>query len=125
MNIQRHFFRSPITFTQGWEDHRVIEKALEIKKSDTVAGILASGDNILNLLLYEPEKIYAFDISITQIYEMKLKLAAIQKLTHTDFLNLLGYQGNKLERVKIFNSLSKNLDTETYKFWKKHIKMDR
>ena len=123
MNIQRHFFRSPITFTKGWEDHRVIEKALEIKKSDTVVGIVASGDNILNLLLYEPKKIHAFDISITQIYEMKLKLAAIQKLNHTDFLNLLGYQGNKTKRVKIFNFLSKYLDAETYKFWKKNLKM--
>jgi S-adenosylmethionine-diacylglycerol 3-amino-3-carboxypropyl transferase len=123
MSFDRYIYRSPINFAQGWEDHKVIEKALDIKKGDVVGSILASGDNVLNLLLYEPEKIYTFDISAAQICEVKLKLAAIQNLNHYDFLTLLGYQGNKTERIKIFESLSKNLDDETYRFWKKYNKM--
>jgi len=53
-------FKSPIRFAQGWEDHRVVEEGLKIKKGDVLACILASGDNVLNLLRFKPEKIYFF-----------------------------------------------------------------
>ena len=116
-------FKSPIRFAQGWEDHRVVEEGLKIKKGDVLACILASGDNVLNLLRFKPEKIYAFEKSIEQIYEMKLKLTAIKNLSHTEFLILLGYLGKNNERVRLFNSISQKLDEDTYAFWKKHMRM--
>jgi len=113
-------FKSPLRYSQSWEDHRVIEKGLEIKKGDVVVSILSSGDNFLNLLRFEPKIMYGFDINPAQFYEVKLKIKAIETLGYEDFIKLLGYTGKDEERVKIFGSLSDKLDPETCSFWGKY-----
>ena len=102
MNVGDKLIKSPIRFAQGWEDHKVIEEGLNIKKGHVLAGILASGDNILNFIRFEPSKIYAFDISHAQIFEVKLKLTALEHLNHTEFITLLGYNGTDIERQEIY-----------------------
>lgn len=123
MKTSNLIFKSPIRFAQGWEDHRVIEEGLNIKKGQIIASVLASGDNVLNLLLLEPLEIYVFDVSDAQIYEVKLKLAAIKNLNYKDFLKIIGYDGKNKERIKIFYSISGKLDDETLSFWIKNIKI--
>ncbi|HEC81083.1 MAG TPA: DUF3419 family protein [Thermoplasmatales archaeon] len=123
MNNQHLLFRSPIDYAQGWEDHRIVEEALKVKKGDVLVCILASGDNVLNLLLFNPSKIYAFDVSLGQIHEMKLKLTGLRYLNHQEFITLLGYRGNGFERIKTFKSIEDKLDVETKRFWKKNIRM--
>ena len=119
------FFSSPIRYAQGWEDHEVVEEGLNVKKNDVLACILASGDNVLNLLLLEPSKIYAFDISVEQICEVKLKLVAIKNLNHQEFIIFLGYRGKNSERLQLFNKIKDKLDGETLDFWKRHMNMVR
>ena len=123
MNNQHILFRSPIDYAQGWEDHRVIEEGLDVREGDILVCILASGDNVLNLLLFNPSKIYAFDVSPGQIYEMKLKLTALQYLNHSEFITLLGYRGTGFERIEVFKSIEDRLDVETRYFWKKNRSM--
>jgi len=123
MNLKNLFLKSSIRYSQGWEDHKVIEEGLEINKNDSIASIISSGDNILNLLLFEPKKIYAYDISMPQIFELKLKIAAIKYLQYSDFIKLLGYSGNGKNRIKILKSINHKLDDETSIFWKKNKKI--
>ncbi len=113
-------FRSPLRYSQSWEDYNVVEKGLEVNKGDVVASILSSGDNVFNLLRYEPKIIYGFDRNSAQCYEVKLKMAAMGCFDHEDFLKLLGYVGDDDERQELFSYLSDKLDHETYTFWKKH-----
>ncbi len=116
-------FRSPLRYSQSWEDHRVVEKGLEINKGDVIASILSSGDNVFNLLRYEPKIIYGFDRNPAQFYEVKLKITAIDQLEHRDFLKLLGYVGEDDERRELFSYLADKLDPDTYDFWKNHRKI--
>jgi S-adenosylmethionine:diacylglycerol 3-amino-3-carboxypropyl transferase len=116
-------FKSPIRFTQSWEDHQVIESGLQVKKNDSVVAILSSGDNLLNLLRYEPAVIYGFDIDPAQIYEVKLKITAIEQLPYEDFLVVLGYTGTEGARVRLFHRLRQHLDNSTYSFWCRHINL--
>jgi S-adenosylmethionine:diacylglycerol 3-amino-3-carboxypropyl transferase len=118
-------FKSPIRYAQGWEDHRIIECGLQVKKNDTIVTILSSGDNTLNLLQFEPSAIYSFDINPAQIYEAKLKIAAIEQLSHTEFLTILGYTGAEQQREKLFHLLADHLDKDTLAFWNQHINLLR
>ena len=119
------YFKSPIQFSQSWEDHKVIEQGLSIKKGYNIVGILASGDNLLNFLRFEPGKIYGFDTNPIQIYETKLKIAAFKNLSYQNFITLMGYSGTEKDRIEIFNSIKKFLDRDSLLFWKKHIKLIR
>ena len=47
----------------------------------------SSGDQVLNALLSEPEKIDAFDISIFPRYFLELKIAAIKTLTREEYIS--------------------------------------
>jgi S-adenosylmethionine:diacylglycerol 3-amino-3-carboxypropyl transferase len=116
-------FKNPIRFSQSWEDYRVIECGLQVKKNDTIVAIISSGDNLLNLLRFEPTAMYGFDINPAQIYELKLKIAAIEQLPYTEFLTLLGYTGTEQQRVKLFHLLTHHLDNNTYTFWNQHINL--
>jgi len=118
-------FRSPLRYSQSWEDYNVIKEALDIRKNDIIVCILSSGDNFLNLLCSEPKLAYGFDKNLAQIHEVKLKLVAIKNLEYEDFIKLLGYVGEGKERIKIFFDLANKLDEDTYKFWKKHLKIIR
>lgn len=116
-------FKSPIRYSQSWEDHKIIENGLKIKKGDKVVSVLSSGDNFFNLLRFEPEIIYGFDKNIAQFYEVKLKIEAIKNLEYKEFIILLGHKGKDAERIKIFDYLKDRLDIETYTFWEKHKKI--
>lgn len=58
---------------------------LENKKK--VLCVIGSGDQVLNALLSEPEKIDAFDISIFPRYFLELKIAAIKTLTREEYIS--------------------------------------
>ena len=123
MNLSHILLKSPIKFAQGWEDFNVIREGLDIIKNQVIASIIASGDNVLNFLCYEPKKVFAFDISETQIFELKLKFAAINYLSYEEFIILLGYGGENKNRLEIYQSISEKLDEPTKKFWNENLKM--
>ena len=114
-------FQRPIRFAQSWEDYQVIESGLRVKKDDEIVAILSSGDNLLNLLRFEPAAIYGYDINPAQINEVKLKIAAIEHLPYPEFLTLLGYTGTEPQRKKLFHLLSPHLDTDAFTFWNRYI----
>lgn len=62
-----------------------ITDILENKKR--VLCVIGSGDQILNVLLSEPEKVDAFDISAFPRYFLELKIAAIKTLSREEYLS--------------------------------------
>jgi S-adenosylmethionine-diacylglycerol 3-amino-3-carboxypropyl transferase len=111
------FVRNPLRFSLGWEDYQVIEAGLQPKQGDAIIAILASGDIILNLLRFEPSVIYGVDFNPAQIHEVRLKLAAIEHLNHSEFLTLLGFSGYPEERLQLYTRLAPKLAPETNAFW--------
>ena len=116
-------FKNPIRYAQSWEDYKVIECGLQVKKNDTIVAIISSGDNLLNLLRFEPAAMYGFDINPAQINEVKLKITAIEQLSYPEFLTFLGYTGTEQQRVRLFHLLTNHLDNDTYTFWNQHINL--
>ena len=58
---------------------------LENKKK--VLCVIGSGDQLLNVLLSEPEKVDAFDISVFPRYFLELKIAAIKTLSREEYIS--------------------------------------
>jgi S-adenosylmethionine-diacylglycerol 3-amino-3-carboxypropyl transferase len=115
--------QTPIRYAQSWEDHRVIESGLQVKKNDTIVAIISSGDNLLNLTRFEPAAIYGFDINSAQIHEINLKIAAIEYLSYSEFLVFLGYAGTEQQRIELFHCLTPHIDSNTNVFWSQHLNL--
>ena len=75
-----------IRYSNCWEDSKILLEALQIKEGEVGLSIAGGGDNTLALLLANPEKIYAFDVNKTQLYLIKLKMTAIEKLSYDEVL---------------------------------------
>ncbi|RLF27010.1 MAG: hypothetical protein DRN01_03485 [Thermoplasmata archaeon] len=108
-----------IKYSMTWEDPIVIQKALNINKDDTLLSITSAGDNVLNLLLHNPERVISLDMNPCQNYLLELKMEAIKHLSHTEFLKLLGVTPSD-ERIGIYNSIRKQLPKEAQLFWDKN-----
>ena len=86
-----------VRYSRVWEDYKLLLGGLRVRRGqDVILSIASSGDNVLNLLLEEPKKILAFDMSPAQIAFCKLKLAAVLALRHhQDFVWFLGMENKK------------------------------
>lgn len=111
--VSQQWDLSLIRYSKVWEDHRTLSSALEVTKDDIIISITryiyiivvlckygrqlnyaflarSAGDNTLNLLLENPKKIVAVDLSPAQNAILELKIAAIKNLTYEDYLLVLG-----------------------------------
>lgn len=74
-----------------WEDPDLLSSALEIQSTDDVLSIGSAGCNCLHLLLSNPASVTAIDLSPSQLALIRLKKLAIEKLTHNEFMTLMGF----------------------------------
>ena len=92
---------------------------LENKKK--VLCVIGSGDQVLNALLSEPEKIDAFDISIFPRYFLELKIAAIKTLTREEYISFfiddIDHRREEYYDDLFFEKIAKELGEEERKFW--------
>ena len=79
-----------IRYAQAWEDADILTEAMGDAAGGDLVAICASGDNALALLLCNPGKVHAVDISAAQIECLNLRLGAYATLTHPEFLELMG-----------------------------------
>ena len=114
---------SVIRYSNVWEDHAILEDALDVKPDDDVLSVTSSGDNALNLLLAgEPHSVTAIDMSRAQNAIMNLKLTAIRNLPHhQDFLTLLGFHGLPERRLDIYRSLKPHLPASCSTFFDSNL----
>src|SRR3989344_4631170 len=109
-----------ILYSMCWEDPGVLLEALNISRKDKVLSICSGGENIFALLLKDPKKIVAIDISKEQIYLTRLKAVAIQNLGFDEFIQFLGFK--KCEDMgALFEKLKRSLDEEDLIYWTSSI----
>ena len=51
-----------ILYSQGWEDPKILENALNILEKDKILSISSAGDNSLFLLSKDPKKIVSMKV---------------------------------------------------------------
>ncbi|MFL5910396.1 MAG: DUF3419 family protein [Gaiellaceae bacterium] len=105
-----------VRYSQVWEDHRLLERGLEVTTSDDVLSIGSAGCNVLALLLREPRRIVAVDVSPAQAALIELKLAAIRLLDHGRLATFLGV-GEANDRLAEYAGLRDALSPAARDFW--------
>ncbi|MEO1204697.1 MAG: DUF3419 family protein [Pseudomonadota bacterium] len=113
-----------IRYAQLWEDADVLVEALEAKPGSTLVSICSAGDNALAMLLSDPAKVIAIDLSRAQLACLELRIAAIRVLDHDAFLELMGSRPSD-RRGDLFDAAVSALQNEEARaFWvplKPHI----
>ncbi|HKE81566.1 MAG TPA: DUF3419 family protein [Solirubrobacteraceae bacterium] len=108
-----------IRYSQVWEDHVLLERGLAVGPGDDVLSIGSAGDNVLALLLTGPRSLVAVDVSPAQTALLELKLAALRRLTHTEFACLLGAR-ESTDRDALYARVRDALDSHARAFWDAH-----
>lgn len=109
-----------LIFTLNWEDPESDRLALDPQAGQTLVTVTSGGCNTLNLLLHDPEKIYAVDINPTQNWMMELKMAAIRRLDYDAFIAFLGLTESS-DRLLTYFQLAIDLSSDARKFWDRHM----
>jgi len=79
-----------LMFAQSWEDPSCDRRALRIQPGDTLLAITSGGDNALGFLLDDPARVISVDLNPLQGYLLELKMAGMRRLSHPEFLTMLG-----------------------------------
>lgn len=105
-----------IRYAQLWEDADVLTEALGSRPGARLVSICSAGDNALALLLLDPAKVVAVDLSATQIACLRLRIAMFRTLAHAEFLELIGARQSD-RRPLLLARASKELPPEDRLFW--------
>ena len=105
-----------VRYSQVWEDHRLLERGLDVGPADDVLSIGSAGCNVLALLLREPRRIVAVDVSPAQAALIELKLAAIRELDHARLAAFLGATAGH-DRLGEYAGLRDALSPAARDFW--------
>ena len=105
-----------IRYAQAWEDADILTEAMGDAAGGDLVAICASGDNALALLLCNPGKVHAVDISAAQIECLNLRLGAYATLTHPEFLELMGARPSARRAALLQKALANRAET-TRRFW--------
>lgn len=107
---------STIRYAQVWEDADVLLRGLDIQPDDTCVSIASAGDNALAMLLGDPAKVVAVDISFAQLACLRLRIAAYRALDHPELLELIGSRRSR-RRAALYRRCRGTLDAPTRAFW--------
>ncbi|CAH1792625.1 unnamed protein product [Owenia fusiformis] len=113
-----------IVFSQNNINVPKINTAMGIKSGDRILTIAASGTHALSKLFADPESILAVDTSAPQLHMAKLQVTGMKLLAREEFCSLIGInrkQIPKTERIKIYEHIRSDLESDTLDFWNKHI----
>ncbi len=101
-----------------------MRRGLQISEGQTILSIAAAGDNALALLLDNPKKVIALDMSASQLALCHLKVAGINHLNLIDFKHLLGFpvqENHVSSRVDIYKRIRSSLPDDVREFWENNI----
>jgi S-adenosylmethionine-diacylglycerol 3-amino-3-carboxypropyl transferase len=105
-----------VRYAQGWEDADVLLDGLAISPGDTCVSIAAAGDNALAMLIADPARVIALDLSDAQLACTALRIAAYRTLDHGAFLELLGARASQ-RRGALYARCRAILDEPARAFW--------
>ncbi len=90
-----------------------------LRNKKDVLSVIASGDQIINMVLNGSKNIDAFDISVFPKYYLRLKLGALKCLTREQYLDFF-YRLDKDDEEyddMYYDLIRYNLDSNTKEFW--------
>ncbi len=105
--MSKGYFNS-LNYTMGNEDS-FLEFKVVPNNANHIVAVAGSGSRVVPLLAKHPQHITCVDSSIEQLSLTELRIATIQKLSHTQFLAFWGYTPKNMtttERKEIFNTLN-------------------
>jgi S-adenosylmethionine-diacylglycerol 3-amino-3-carboxypropyl transferase len=105
-----------IRYAQLWEDADVLTASLGDQRGRTLVSICSAGDNALAMLMLDPARVVAIDLSPAQIACLNIRIAAMRVLDHAAFLELLGARVSTRRRELLAKAAS-GLDPATARFW--------
>ena len=105
-----------IRYAQLWEDADVLCAALGDRRGGTLVSIASAGDNALAMLLLDPARVIAVDLSQPQIACVRLRIAAWPVLTHAELIELMGFAPST-RRSALLDRVLARLDADTTRFW--------
>lgn len=105
-----------IRYSQCWEDADILFKGLNINPEDTCLSIASAGDNSFALLVGNPKKVIAIDLSQAQLYCVELRAECYKHLTHQEFLELLGSYPSS-NRMCLYEKVRMHLSPGCQNFW--------
>ena len=56
-----------LRYAQVWEDADILLQALDIHEDDNILSIASAGENAISMLVKNPDKVFAIDLSENQI----------------------------------------------------------
>lgn len=105
-----------IRYAQLWEDADVLVEALGTAPGATLVSICSAGDNALAMLLLDPARVVAIDLSPAQIACLAIRIAAYRHLDHTGFVELMGARPSH-RRGTLFDKVAQTLSSTDQTFW--------
>jgi len=114
--IAQHARFDDIRYGQLWEDADVLVEAFGDRRGKTLVSICSAGDNALALLLLDPARVIAIDLSPAQIACLEIRVAAYRELDHAAFLELTGSRPSQ-RRGELLDRLGTKLPAATQGFW--------
>lgn len=105
-----------IRYAQLWEDADVLVAALATPPGATLVSIASAGDNALAMLLLDPARVVAIDLSPAQIACLSIRIAAYRRLDHQGFLELMGSRPSH-RRGELLDIVVAALDPADQAFW--------
>ncbi len=110
-----------IRYAQCWEDADVLVEGLAVQPGDTCLSIASAGDNSLALLVADPARVYAVDLSPAQLACLELRVAAFRALRHPELLELVGSRYSTRRR-DLYQRCRRALGDDARAFWDAHPK---
>lgn len=106
-----------IRYAQLWEDADVLTDALGTAPGATLVSISSAGDNALAMLTLDPARVVVVDLSAAQIACLRIRIAAYRRLTHAEFLELMGSRPSA-RRGDLLDRLLPDLAEAERAFWR-------
>lgn len=128
MDFQGEFFRKNPHFYINGSDNVILPVSRTVKEGDTVLAVGASGDYMLDSILYGAKEVVNFDINSIQYYVCCLKLWAIQVLDYKEFIEFFTNfrTSSSYLDYKVFDRIIAPFENEpAYPFWKRFARQRR
>lgn len=109
-----------IRYAQVWEDAEILLDALEINEKDNVLSIASAGENVLSLLIDNPNRVYAIDLNANQIACTEFKIACYKYLEYQECMELIGVFDSE-NRLEIYKKVEDNLSEKTREYLNNNI----
>ncbi len=111
-----------LVYNTCWEDPRLDRVALDLGPQDEVMVITSAGCNALDYTLCSPKAVHAVDMNPRQNALLELKIAAIRRLSYSQFFSMFG-RGRLPDYQSVYwDALRPELTPTSRDYWDRYIR---